>query len=133
MAATNNSTQNRLAGIASIAIGGVTYLLAGELGYIPSTVKRETLVGQDAVHGYSELPNAGAIFGTLRDQGSLTVEDFNNMTSVNISVTLANGKTVVGSNMWCVNVQEVKTTDGTFEVRFEGQSVTEQASAPATS
>ncbi len=44
-------------------------------------------------------------------------------------LTLANGKTIIGSNMWCVNAQEVKTTDGTFEVRFEGLSVLE---APAS-
>ena len=129
MAASNNSSQNRLAGIASIAVGGVTYLLSGELGYTPSTVKRETLAGQDQVHGYSEMPVAPAIYGTLRDQGSLTVHDFNAMTSVNISVQLANGKVITGSNMWCVNVQEVKTTDGTFEVRFEGISVIEQVAA----
>lgn len=120
-----DTPQNRLAGIASIAIGGITYLLSGDLGYIPSTVERETLVGQDSVHGFKEMPHAGAIYGTLRDTGSLKVADFNAMTQVNISVQLANGKTIVGSNLWCVNVQEVKATEGTFEVRFEGNSVLE--------
>jgi hypothetical protein len=55
----------------------------------------------------------------------LTVADFNQMTNVTISLSLANGKQVVGRNMWCTGVQEVKTQEATFEVKFEGTSVTE--------
>lgn len=121
----NNSSTNRLAGTASIAVGGVTYLLQGALSYSPCTLERESLVGIDAVHGYSEKPHVGSIKGTLRDNNGLKVADFNAMTSVNITLQLANGKTIVGSNMWCVGVQEVKTEDATFEVNFEGKSVTE--------
>lgn len=125
MSLTNTSSSKRLAGIASIAVGGKTYMLAGDLVWSPSLVERETLKGMDAVHGYKETPTAPYIAGTLRDAGDLTVQDFNNMTSVNISVALANGKTIIGTNMWCVNAQEVKSTEGTFEVRFEGTTVTE--------
>jgi len=116
---------NRLAGIASIVVGGVTYLLQGELTWSPSTVTRETLTGQDQVHGFKEMPVAPFIAGTLRDTNNLTVEDFNQMTDVTVNLTLANGKSVTGRNMWCVGVQEVKSTEATFEVRFESQSVTE--------
>ena len=128
MASTNTSQQNRLAGIASISVGGATYLLEGDLSYSPSTVERTTLVGIDSVHGYKEVPHAPFISGTFRDAGGLTVAAFNAMTSVNIILQLANGKTITGSNMWCVNVQEVKTADATVEVRFEGLSVTETLS-----
>lgn len=121
----NNSSVNRLAGTASFTVGGVTYLLSGELSYIVSTVERESLVGMDSVHGYKEMPHVGQIKGTLRDNSSIKVADFNAMTSVNITLQLANGKTIVGSNMWCTGVQEAKATDGTFEVSFEGNSVTE--------
>jgi hypothetical protein len=116
---------NRLAGVASITVGGVNYLLQGELSYSPSTVMRDTLAGQDQVHGYKEMPVAPYISGTLRDTNNLTVQDFNQMTNVTVSLSLANGKSIVGRNMWCVKVQEVKATEATFEVRFEGQSVTE--------
>jgi len=116
---------NRLAGVASITFNGVTYLLQGELTWSPSTVTRETLTGQDQVHGYKELPVAPFISGVLRDTNNLTVQDFNQMTDTTVSLTLANGKQVVGRNMWCVNVQEVKSMEATFEVRFEGGSVTE--------
>ena len=118
-------TTNRLAGTAFISVDGRTYMLAGDLGYDPSTVARESLVGQDRVHGYSEKPKTGSISGTLRDAGGLTVADFNAMTNVTVTLELANGKTVVGRNMWTVDSQEVKTAEGTFEVKWEGISVEE--------
>lgn len=119
---------NRLAGIAYISVDGTTYLLSGDLSYSPGSVKRESLAGQDKIHGYSEMPRAPFISGTLRDAGSLTVNDFNNMTNVTIALELANGKMVTGKGMWTTDAQEVKTQEGTFDVHFEGMtgSVTEQ-------
>ncbi len=116
---------NRLAGIAYLSVDGQSYMLAGDLSYGVSTVKRETLAGQDRVHGYSEMPVAGFVSGTLRDGGSLTVADFNAMSNVTVTLELANGKTIIGRNMWTVEAQEVKTQEGTFEVRWEGFSVQE--------
>ncbi|MDA8248178.1 MAG: phage tail tube protein [Rhodospirillales bacterium] len=116
---------NRLAGIAYLSVDGQSYMLAGELSYQVSTVSRETLIGQDAVHGYAEKPVAGFISGTLRDAGDLTVADFNAMNDVTVVVELANGKTILGRNMWTVEAQEVKTVEGTFEVKWEGFAVEE--------
>jgi hypothetical protein len=115
----------RLAGVANVYVNGASYMLAGDLAYSPSKVKRESLVGQDSVHGFSEMPVAGYISGTFRDAASLTVADFNGMSNVTVVCTLANGKTVTGVGMWVVEVQEVKTQEGTFEVRFEGPLVEE--------
>ncbi|WP_434115858.1 phage tail tube protein [Paraburkholderia caffeinilytica] len=121
-------TTNRLAGIAYISVDGQSYMLAGELTYSPGDVERESLIGQDRVHGYSEKPRAPFISGSFRDAGTLTVADFNRMTNVTVTCELANGKTVIGRNMWTTTAQEVKTPDATFEVKFEGfsGSVTEQ-------
>ena len=121
-------TTNRLAGIAYISVDGQNYMLAGELTYSPGDVERESLIGQDRVHGYGEKPRAPYISGSFRDAGTLTVADFNSMTNVTVTLELANSKTVIGRNMWTTNAQEVKTPDATFEVRFEGFSgaVTEQ-------
>jgi hypothetical protein len=118
-------TTNRLAGTAFLSVDGQTYMLAGDLGYSPSGVTRETLTGQDRVHGYSEKPKQGSISGTLRDAGGLSVKAFNAMTNVTVTLELANGKTVIGRNMWTVEAQEVKTAEGTFEVKWEGFSVEE--------
>ncbi|MFZ6724709.1 phage tail tube protein [Undibacterium sp. MH2W] len=118
-------TTNRLAGIAYLSVDGQTFMLAGDLGYSVSKVTRETVIGQDRVHGYTEKPHAGFISGTIRDAGGLSVASFNAMSNVTVTCELANGKTVVGRNMWTTEAQEVKTAEGTFEVKWEGFSVEE--------
>ena len=116
---------NRLAGITFIYIDGKSYMLAGDGAYRVSKVSRESLAGQDRVHGYAEKPEAGMIGGTLRDAGDLSVSSINAMTNVSVMLELANGKVITGRNMWATDVQEVKTQDATFEVKFEGFSVEE--------
>lgn len=116
---------NRIAGTANITVNGKSYLLAGDFEYNPSKVTRTTLTGQDSVHGYSETPRPGSISGTLRDAGGLHVSDLNDMTNVTIVAELANGKVIIGRNMWTVEDQTAKSTDATIEVRWEGPSVTE--------
>lgn len=118
-------TTNRLAGIAYLSVDGQNYMLAGDFGYTVSKVSRETLIGQDRVHGYSEKPHAGGMSGTIRDAGGLSVASFNAMTNVTVTAELANGKTIIGRNMWTTDAQEVKTAEGTFEVKWEGFSVEE--------
>lgn len=116
---------NRIAGTAYLSINGQTYMLAGNFEYSVCTVTRETLVGQDGVHGYKEMPFAGHIAGTIRDSADVPMATFNGMTGVNAVIELANGKTVIGSNLWSVETQDVKTEDGTFELRLEGFSVSD--------
>jgi Phage tail tube protein len=118
-------TTNRLAGVAYISVDGQSYQLAGEVSYSVSRVKRESLSGPSGVQGYSEMPIPGSISGSFRDAGSLTVAKFNAMTNVSVTVELANGKTIIGSRMWTVESQEVKSGEATFDVKFEGFSVEE--------
>lgn len=118
-------TTNRLAGIAYVTVDGVSYMLAGDLAYQVSKISRETLVGQDRVHGYAEKPVPGHISASIRDAGGLSVAAFNAMTNVSVICELANGKTITGRNMWTVDAQEVKTGEATFEVKWEGFSVEE--------
>ena len=118
-------TTNRLAGTAYVTVDGVAVALVGELSYKVSTVSRETLTGMDAVHGYSEKPNAGSISGTFRDSAGLSVAGINAMTNSTVTLELANGKTIIGRNMWTVETQEVKTGEATLEVKWEGPDVSE--------
>lgn len=118
-------TTNRLAGIAFVQVDGTNYMLSGDLSYNVSKVSRESLLGQDRLHGYAEKPNAPFISGTFRDAGGLTVADFNAMTNVTVTANLANGKTIIGRNMWTVDAQEVKTQEATFEVKWESADVVE--------
>lgn len=118
-------TTNRLAGVAYLSVDGQSYMVAGEISYSVSRVKRESLSGPSGVQGYSETPIPGSISASLRDAGSLTVANFNAMTNVSVTVELANGKTIIGRNMWTVESQEVKSGEATFDVKFEGFSVEE--------
>ena len=120
---------NSIAGTAQITVDGQTYQLEGDLKYMPSTVKRESLLGMDGFHGFKETHVAGSISMTLRDAGSLSVGDFNTMDNVTVVASLANGKTVVGRNMGAVETQEVDTVDAKFEVKFEGPQVSEQTAS----
>jgi len=116
---------NRLAGTCYLTIDGVNYMLAGDFSYKISGVSRETLKGQDGVHGYSETPQGGYIAGTLRDASNVSLADINAMSNATVVAELANGKTVIGRNMWATEQQESKSSDATIEVKWEGPSVTE--------
>jgi hypothetical protein len=116
----------RLGGITGVTIDGSAYMVVSDVVWSPSKWKRETLVGLDSVHGFSEVPMQGHIAATLRDSGSISVGDFNDMRCVEVLVSLANGKIVGGSSMWNVAALEVNAAEGTFAVRFEGTDVSEQ-------
>jgi hypothetical protein len=116
---------NRLAGIASLTVGGTSYPVVGKATYSPGTVTRETLTGQDQVHGYKEMPRAPFISATVRDAYGQSVASFNAMTDETVVLQLANGKTIIGQSKWTVETQDVDTEEASFDLRFEGLSVTE--------
>lgn len=115
----------RLAGITGLTIDGNAYMVVSNVTWSPARWKRETLVGLDSVHGFSEVPIQGYIEATLRDSGDMTIGDFNDFRCVEVLVTLANGKVVGGSNMWNTAALEVRAAEGTFTVRFDGIDVSE--------
>jgi Phage tail tube protein len=116
---------NLLAGTAHLTVDAKNYMVVGDMSYSVSAVERTTLKGQSGVHGFSESISPGFIAMTLRDAGGLSVQFFNGMVNVTVVVELANGKTIIGRNMWTVGVQEVKTAEATFDVRFESATVEE--------
>lgn len=118
-------TCERLAGITGLTIDGNAYMVVSDVTWSPVRWRRETLAGLDSIHGFSEVPLQGYIEATLRDAGDLSVESFNEMRCVEVLVSLANGKVVGGSNMWCVSALEVRAAEATFQVRFDGVDVTE--------
>lgn len=120
-----SNTKNRIAGTAYLSVDGVSYPVAGDFEYDPSDRARESLTGQDTVHGFSEKPKVGSIKATLRDMGGLSLKQINQMDDVTVTVELANGKTVIGRNMWTVNPQGAKAEDATFPVEWEGPDVSE--------
>ena len=111
---------NRRAGVVTLTIDNTTYDVAGDCSYNPSLVTRETLKGQSGVQGYSEMPNAPHIAFKLRDSGGLKISAVNGLTNSTVTAGLANGKTVIGRNMWQVGDLDVGTQEAVTDVRFEG-------------
>ncbi|MGL4859522.1 MAG: phage tail tube protein [Enterobacteriaceae bacterium] len=118
-------TSNRLAGTAYVTVNGMTIMVAGQFKYSVSKVERTTLGGIDGIHGYKEKPTAGSISCQVRDGRGTSVSDFNGQTNVTVIVELANGKTVIGNNLWTVETQEVDSEEAIFDVKWEGRDVKE--------
>lgn len=116
------TASNSRAGILFFAIDGQVYDVVGDGQYRTGTVKRETLVGQDRVHGFSESPLVPMIKVKLRDSGGLTVAFLNGLTNSTVVMQLRNGKTVTGRNMWIVDEQTVETSEGSLDLQFEGRT-----------
>lgn len=117
---------NIIAGVASLYVDGKAVRVAAQLTYRPTQSTRETLVGQDGVHGASEKPAAGFISAQCRDGGDVSVQDLGNTDNSTVVAQLVNGKLIIGRNMWRVgDPVEVLSEDATFEIRWEGLDVTE--------
>lgn len=115
---------NAIAGTAYLSVNGQRYPLVGEFSYRPSGEQREAKNGMDGFHGYKTKPLNGMIKGKVRNQGSVPLSVINDIVDATIVAELANGKTVIGRNMF--RSGEPVTADaeeGEFEVTFEGPDV----------
>lgn len=125
MALAPSPSPNRLSGLASATVGGVTYMVVANVKWRPSKVERTTQEGMDAVHGFQEKIKAGMISMQIRDAFGMSVAAFNAMVNVPVQVQLANGKVIAGDSMWTTGSQEVDSMEATFDVVFEARDVSE--------
>lgn len=119
------ATQQRLAGSAFVSVEGVSYPLVGELEWTPSDVTRESLVGMDGYHGFSEKPVATHMSGTFRDTAGVPAATFRDMVNVTVVFELNSGKTVIGSNMVTTEAIVVNSVEGTMRITWVGAEVIE--------
>lgn len=123
----SGTTSRRLAGIISFTIDGDTWDVVGPLEYRPTDVTVETMKGQSRVEGFSEMPMEGMISAKLRDRGDTAVQALSALRNSTLIANAANGKSVYGAGMWRVGEPpSVNTQDGTFDITFNSDSVTEQ-------
>ena len=115
----------RIAGTAQANIDGVTIPVVGTPTWRVATVTRESLVGMDGPHGYSEKPVTGFIAFQARDTRDILVQGYQEMTNVTVTLILANGKRVTGTQMWNTEAVEVDSSEATLNLRFEGIDVRE--------
>lgn len=115
---------NRLAGTASVTIDGQSYTIVGDGTYRLSSVHRETLKGQSGVEGYSEMAEEGKISWKGRDGYNVDIAALNAATNATVVLSPANGKSIIGRNMWRTGDPiEINTEDGSFTIEFDGPDV----------
>jgi hypothetical protein len=101
----------------------VFFDIAGDLTYSTNSTSKEPLIGQSGQQGYKVSWVYGSITATFRDTSILSTLFFEVLNNVTITCQLANGKTVLGINMFCVDVQTISTPEATFEAKFNGTVV----------
>lgn len=116
----------RLGGSLTISIDGTSYGVISDVKYGLSTVTRTNKDALTGVVGYTEKPMAGFISAKIQDRGYFKAGIFKDMTNVTVILGVANGKQIVGVGMWNTQALEVDPTEGEFDVRFDGNDVTEQ-------
>ena len=120
---------NRLSGTLFIAMDGEILEAAGEGTYSLGGEVRETLTGHDRVHGYKALPQAPFLQWDIRDRGDLDVARIRAADAVELTLQLANGKTVVFSSAWAEGEWEQRTENATISARFAAKSAKELTAA----
>lgn len=112
----------RVGGIIFLKVNGELFQAKGEFTYNVNPVKRESVVGQDVVHGFSELPKAIFIEGSITDSDELDLEAFQAIRDATITLELANEKVIVLRESFYAADGDVTTNAGEIQVRFEAIS-----------
>ncbi len=99
--------------------------LRGNFTVSPSAVERAGIAGQDAVHGFSELPRVPWIEGDISMHPEVSTDYLESVTNATITAELADGRTYVLREAWTRSAFEVNTREGQTRVRFEGISCDE--------
>jgi Phage tail tube protein len=121
----------RFAGIAFLVVDGNQIALRGNFTVSPSAVERTMIAGQDAVHGYQELPRVPYIEGDISMLPGINVEDLLRQTDSTVLAQLANGKQYSLQNATCKGGFDLNTRDGQFRCRWEGIVCHEMATGGA--
>jgi len=112
----------RIAGITYINVDGIPLELKGSINVAPGNTSRETIVGQDGVHGYKEIPVVPFVECTITDSANIDLNAIEKLANVTVTVELANGKTAVVNQAVQVNQLENNPEEAEVTVRFEGTS-----------
>ena len=117
-----------IAGAVTLTVDGVPYNCTAS-DYRCSVFKAETLKGQVAVEGYSEMPMEGFISATVRLQPGQSSTALIGARASTVVLVRNSGQTIYGSNMWQTEEGGTNTLEGTMEVKFEGALVTEEVAS----
>ena len=118
-------TNRRLAGTTAFTVNG-TAISVMEFMWDPANVENTTMTSLSGVDGFEQKPVAPYISGKFRDTGANSVTGFTGLSNATVVVLLANGKQIVGHNLWYVGRPAVNGADAGFDFRFEGVAGTIQ-------
>jgi hypothetical protein len=110
----------RVGGILFLKVNGDLLQAKGEFTYNINPVKRESVVGQDTVHGFKEEPKPRFIEGSITDSDELSLEDLQAVRDATVTIELANGKIIVLREAFYAADGDVTSSEGEIQVRFEG-------------
>jgi hypothetical protein len=111
---------NRVSGLIEVKVDGRAYSAKGNWTYNLGAVKREAVIGADAVHGFKEAPQVAFIEGEITDNAAISLSDLTNITDATVMLRLGNGKTIVVRNAWFAGEGTGNTEEANIGVRFEG-------------
>ena len=109
---------NRVGGTITFRRNGISYLAKGSFEYNLGRPMRETVTGQDEVHGFTEKPQPATVKGMITDDGTLDIDLLCRGEGELITLELANGKTVMLEEAWSQTEGAVKTETGEIEINF---------------
>jgi hypothetical protein len=110
----------RFAGVAFVMIDGNQIPVRGNLTVSPSSVERTMIAGQDAVHGYQELPRVPYIECDVSTLPEIPLEDFEAQVNVTVVAQCANRFQYSLIAATCKAGFEENTRDGQVRIRWEG-------------
>ncbi len=113
----------RVGGRIYVRINGRVIQAGGEFTINYGTPVRETVVGPDGVHGFTEQPGEPMISGTVVDEPGLDIQAMLSATGVQVTVELPNGDTASMRDAWQAGTGEYKSNAGTFDVKYCGTSI----------
>lgn len=115
----------RKGGMIQVQVAGVMHDAKGTFTYGLGTPKRDAIVGADAVHGFKEVPQVPFVEGAFTDRAGLDAKALFNTEGATVTLTLANGKTVILQDAWYAGEGTISTEEGEIGIRFEGKSAEE--------
>jgi len=110
----------RFAGVALVKVDGRNIPLRGNLTVSPNSVERNMIAGQDAVHGYQELPRVPYIELDMSTLPEVEIEDIEAQVNVTVVAQMPNAKQYSLSEATCRGGIEINARDGQARIRWEG-------------
>jgi len=125
-------TNRRISGLTAFQVNGSAFQVI-EFVWDPASQENTTVTSLSGVDGYDSKPVAPFISGKFRDNANVNVTAFTQLTNATVVVKLANGKSIVGHNLWYVGRPGVSGADAGFDFKFEGVAGTIQETGGPTS